>query len=353
MQNQPAGPNTLAQGSFLLCLILVTLLFGWILQPFASAILWAAVTAILFHPLQRRWAPRFDGRKNLLALTVLLLCTIIVILPLLLLMVTLAQEGANIYQKVQSGEIDLVGFIEHRGQIPAPVEDMMHRFGIELAGIKTMLKDASVQASRYLATQALSIGQNTAQFFVAFALMLYLTFFFLRDGAFLVRLLVRALPLGDERELALLRKVSVVVSATVRGNFVVALVQGTLGGLIFWILGIEAPLLWGTTMVFSSLIPSVGAALVWAPVAAYFLLTGELWSGVILIAFGAGVIGLVDNLLRPLLVGRDIRMPDYLVLLSTLGGISIFGLNGFVIGPLIAALFLAFWELFVREFHPA
>lgn len=346
--------DNLAQGSFLLCLILVTVLFGWILQPFAGAILWAAVTAILFHPLQRRWAPRFGDRKNLLALMVLLLCTVIVILPLLLLVVTLAQEGANLYQKVQAGDIDLVGYVERSAShIPEPVQGMMDRAGIGFAGLKVMLKDASVQATRYFATQALNIGQNAAQFFVAFALMLYLTFFFLRDGTRLVRLLVRALPLGDDRELALLRKVSTVVSATVRGNFVVALVQGSLGGLIFWVLGIEAPLLWGTTMVFASLIPSVGAALIWAPVAAYLLLTGDVVPGVILSVFGAGVIGLVDNLLRPVLVGRDTKMPDYLVLLSTLGGISIFGLNGFVLGPLVAALFLAFWELFVREFHPA
>jgi predicted PurR-regulated permease PerM len=345
--------NKLAQGSFLLCLLLVTIMFGWILQPFAGAILWAAVTAVLFFPLQRRWAPRFNGRKNLLALTVLLLCTIIVIIPLLVLMVTLAQEGVHVYERVQSGEIDLVGYIESSGQIPAPVQSLLDRAGVDFDGLKVMLKDASVQATRYLATQALNIGQNTAQFFVAFALMLYLTFFFLRDGSKLVRLLVRALPLGDERELLLLNKISTVIGATVRGNFVVALVQGTLGGLIFWILGIGAPLLWGTTMVFSSLIPSVGAALIWAPVAGYLLLSGEFWSGVILIGFGAGVIGLVDNVLRPLLVGRDTKMPDYLILISTLGGISIFGLNGFVLGPLVAALFMAFWDLFMREFNPA
>ena len=345
--------NKLAQGSFLLCLLLVTLLFGWILQPFFGAVLWAAVTAVLFHPLQRRWEPRFNGRKNLLALTVLLLCTVIVIIPLLILVVTLAQEGMHVYERVQSGEIDLVGYLEQSGQIPAPVQSLLDRFGVDFAGLKAMLKDASLQATRYLATQALNIGQNTAQFFVSFALMLYLTFFFLRDGVKLVRLLVRALPLGDARELLLLNKVSTVIGATVRGNFVVALVQGSLGGLIFWILGIGAPVLWGTTMVFASLIPSVGAALIWAPVSAYLLLSGEVASGVVLIAVGAGVIGLVDNLLRPVLVGRDTKMPDYLVLISTLGGISIFGLNGFVLGPLVAALFMAFWDLFVREFNPA
>jgi predicted PurR-regulated permease PerM len=345
--------NKLAQGSFLLALIIVTLLFGWVLQPFVGAILWAAVTAILFYPLQRRWAPRFAGRKNLLSLTVLLLCTVIVILPLLGLVVTLAQEGANLYQKVKSGEIDLSGYLEIGSHMPAPVQHLADRIGIDLTGVRQTIKDASVEATHYLATQALSFGQNTAQFVVAFVLMLYLTFFFLRDGAMLVRLLVRALPLGDERELLLLHKVSEVVGATVRGNFVVALVQGTLGGLIFWILGVEAPLLWGVTMVFASLIPSVGAALIWAPVAIYFLLSGEFWPGIILIAFGAGVIGLVDNVLRPILVGRTTKMPDYVVLISTLGGISIFGLNGFVLGPLIAVLFMSFWELFIHEFNPA
>ncbi|HSB97705.1 MAG TPA: AI-2E family transporter [Spongiibacteraceae bacterium] len=345
--------NKLAQGSFLLSLIIVTLLFGWILQPFSGAILWAAVTAVLFYPLQRRWAPRFGERKNLLAFTVLSLSTIIVILPLLALVVTLAQEGANLYQKVQSGEIDLSNYLDLGSRLPASLQSIVDRFGIDLKGPRQMVKEASVQATHYFANQALSFGQNTAQFFVAFALMLYLTFFFLRDGAVLVRLLVRALPLGDAREILLLHKISEVVSATVRGNFVVALVQGTLGGLIFWILDIEAALLWGVTMVFASLIPSVGAALIWGPVAIYFLLTGAFWPGVILIGFGAGVIGLVDNLLRPILVGRSTRMPDYLVLVSTLGGISIFGLNGFVLGPLIAVLFISFWGLFIREFNPA
>ena len=119
-----------------------------------------------------------------------------------------------------------------------------------------------------------------------------------------------------------------------------------LGGLIFWLLGIEGALLWGTLMAFLSLLPAIGAALIWAPVAAYFLLTGAIWQGVVLILFCVVVIGLVDNILRPILVGKDTKMPDYVVLISTLGGMALFGLNGFVIGPLIAALFMASWDLF-------
>jgi predicted PurR-regulated permease PerM len=137
----------------------------------------------------------------------------------------------------------------------------------------------------------------------------------------------------------------VVVRAMIKGTILVAAAQGFLGGLIFWILGIHAPVLWGVVMAFLSLLPAVGAAVVWFPVAIYLLATGALLKGIVLIAFGAGVIGLVDNLLRPYLVGKDTRMPDYVVLVSTLGGIAIFGLNGFVVGPLIAAMFIAVWNI--------
>ena len=125
-----------------------------------------------------------------------------------------------------------------------------------------------------------------------------------------------------------------------------AATQGALGGLIFWFLGIQGALLWGVLMAFLSLLPAIGAALVWAPVAIYFLVTGAIWQGVVLTLFCVLVIGLVDNILRPQLVGKDTKMPDYIILISTLGGITVFGLNGFVIGPLCAALFIACWDLF-------
>jgi len=149
----------------------------------------------------------------------------------------------------------------------------------------------------------------------------------------------------------LFAKFAEVTRATVKGNLVVAAVQGTLGGLIFWVLGIPGAFLWGVVMTLLSLIPVVGAALIWLPVAVYLFATGNWVHGTILFAFGAGVIGLVDNVLRPVLVGRDTKLPDYMVLLSTLGGFVLFGMNGFVIGPLIAALFVTFWDIFVREFH--
>jgi predicted PurR-regulated permease PerM len=137
-----------------------------------------------------------------------------------------------------------------------------------------------------------------------------------------------------------------VVRATVKGNLLVALIQGALGGLAFWFLGVSGALLWAGLMAALSLLPAVGAALVWLPVALYFLVTGALWQGLALSAYGVLVIGLVDNLLRPVLVGQDTRLPDYVVMISTLGGMAVFGINGFILGPLIAAMFLSAWQIF-------
>jgi predicted PurR-regulated permease PerM len=154
------------------------------------------------------------------------------------------------------------------------------------------------------------------------------------------------MPLSMEHKRHLFSKFTTVIRATVKGNVVVAAAQGTLGGIMFSFLGIQGALLWGFVMAFLSLLPAVGAGLIWLPVAIYFLFTGAVWQGITLIAFGVLVIGLVDNILRPILVGRDTKIPDYVILISTLGGMVLFGLNGFVIGPVIAALFIAAWDLF-------
>ena len=143
-----------------------------------------------------------------------------------------------------------------------------------------------------------------------------------------------------------------VIRATIKGSILVAVLQGALGGLIFWLLGLHAPVLWGVVMGLLALLPAIGAALIWVPAAIYLLATGSIWQGVVLLMFGAFVIGLVDNILRPLLVGKDTKMPDYVVLISTLGGLATFGLNGFVIGPVIAAIFIAAWDIFSESNEP-
>jgi predicted PurR-regulated permease PerM len=142
-----------------------------------------------------------------------------------------------------------------------------------------------------------------------------------------------------------------VTRATIKGSIVIAVLQGTIGGITLWAIGIHGAMLWGVLMAFTSLIPAVGSALLWIPIALYLTAIGQTTSAFILVGVGVGIIGLLDNILRPILVGRDTKLPDYLVLLSTLGGIGLCGINGLVIGPLVAALFIAFWGIFIREIH--
>ena len=215
-----------------------------------------------------------------------------------------------------------------------------------LGAAQETLSASIVKSSQFLAGQAVNIGQSTFDFIVNLCVMLYLLFFLLRDGDALSERIKGVIPLSAEQKNALFRKFTIVIRASVKGDMLVALLQGVLGGLIFWFLGVTTPLLWAVLMAFLSLLPVVGAGLVWFPVAIYSLATGAVWQGVVLIAYGALVIGLVDNVLRPVLVGRDTKMPEYVVLISTLGGIAMFGFNGLVIGPVIAAMFIATWDIF-------
>lgn len=341
----------LERRSFFLMLALVSLLFLFMLKPFWSAIFWACIVALLFNPLYRKLLHAWGERRNLSALATLSICVVIAVVPTLFVLGSFVQEGAGFYQRMQSGEFDLAARIDHvRDSFPA-VQHFLERFNLNLEDIKTQLSSAALSASRFVAQNAVQLGQGTMQFFINLGLMLYVAFFMLRDGQKLIALLVRALPLGDEREHLLFAKFAEVARATVKGNLVVAMVQGALGGIIFWLLDIPGALLWGVVMTVLSLIPVVGAGLIWAPVAIYLFAVGQWIDALILTTFGAGVIGLADNILRPLLVGRDAKLPDYIVLLSTLGGFAVFGMNGFVIGPLIAALFVAFWGIFMREFN--
>jgi predicted PurR-regulated permease PerM len=272
---------------------------------------------------------------------------LMVILPLTLITASLLQEASGVYERIQSGELNFGRYLDRiLGVLPSWVTGLLERFGLtDLGAMQERLSAGLMKGVQLLATHALNVGQNTFDFIVSFFIMLYLLFFLLRDGRELVRRIRIAIPLPEELQRNLFGKFANVIRATVKGNIVVAIVQGALGGLIFWFLGIKAPVLWGVLMAFLSLLPAVGTALVWLPVALYFLVTGAVWQGVILIAYGVLVIGLVDNILRPILVGKDTKMPDYVVLISTLGGIAIFGINGFVIGPVIAAMFMAVWDI--------
>jgi predicted PurR-regulated permease PerM len=341
-------PDSLDDKFFLILLALVSVAFLWLLTPFYGAVFWAAVLAIVFAPLFSRLLRSMPSRPTLAALLSVLLILLLVIFPLSLISAMLVQEAGVLVQRVQSGELSFARYLQQVYEVlPAWATALLNRFGLnDMTAVQDRISVGLMRGSQFFATQALNIGQNTFDFVISFFIMLYLLFFFQRDGVALARRMNRTLPLHSDIKTQLSGKFITVIRATVKGNIVVALLQGTLGGLIFWLLDIHAPVLWGTVMVFLSLLPAVGAALVWLPVAIYFLATGAVFEGLLLTAYGVLVIGLVDNLLRPLLVGKDTKMPDYVVLLSTIGGMSLFGLNGFVIGPVIAAMFIAAWDLF-------
>lgn len=343
--------QTLENRFFLVLLLLVSLAFFFVLEPFWGAIFWAAAITVIFYPLQE-WLLRVTGNKrNLSALITLLCCVLIVVLPVLLIVSQVVQEAVNLYQSIQRGDISPTAILDQVRTAFPMIPDMLNTAGIDTENIRQRLSNFAVTASQYLAQETLSIGQNTVSLVLNLGLMLYLAFFLLREGHTLIELFIRALPLGDEREHRLFAKFAEVTRATVKGNLLVAIVQGALGGVIFAILGLPAAVLWGVLMAVLSLIPAVGAALVWGPAAIYLFASGAWISGAVLVAYGMVVIGLADNILRPILVGRDTKLPDYIVLFSTLGGIALMGINGFVIGPLIAALFMTFWDIFMHEFN--
>jgi predicted PurR-regulated permease PerM len=344
-------PTAVQRAFFAALLIFVTIAFLWLIRGFLQPIFWAVALGIVVYPLHARVEARLAPRRSLAAAASMLLVVMIVIVPLIGIVTAVTTEATALVQRMNQQEIELNRLYNAVDERLPQLTALLERLRIDPEGIETRIAEAAVAASRFIAARALAIGQDTVRITVFFFLMLYLLFFFLRDGPRLLDGLVHALPLGDERERHLLGRFAEVSRATIKGTLVVGVVQGAIGGAAFWLLGLAAPVLWGVVMALLSILPAVGPAIVWLPAAIILLATGNVWSGITLVLIGVLVIGLVDNVLRPILVGRDTRMPDYMILLSTLGGLTAFGLAGIVIGPIIAAFFLSCWEMAQEEFE--
>ncbi len=329
-------------------LVAVSLALGWILLPFFGTILWGAIIALLFAPMYRWLLPRLGGRRSLAAILTVVAVLVIVILPMAAIATSLARESSALYGRLKSGEVNPgVYFQGVFDALPAWITSLLDSLGMfDFATLQERLVTALSTGSQFIATQAVSIGQNTFEFLANLCITLYLAFFLIRDGDEVARTVRRAIPLAPVHKEDLLERFATVIRATVKGNLLVAAIQGALGGLAFWFLGVTGAILWGVLMAFLSLLPAIGAALVWVPVAIYFFATGGLWQAIALVAWGVLVIGLIDNLLRPILVGKDTQMPDYVVMITTLGGMAVFGINGFIVGPAIAAMFIAVWHIY-------
>jgi len=329
---------------FISLVILVTITFIGLIKEYLLAVFWATILSLLFQNLHHKIGLRLGNKPNLSAALTLLTIFVVVILPLLLIGYAVIMEGVNYYQQIESGSLDISGKLDDlKARIPA-AENFLRSLSIDVESLRTSINSSLTNLSKTMAGKALEFTQNIVGFFVQFALMLYMLYFFLRDGKWLIEKLVWALPIGDKEEWALIDRFESVARATVKGSLVVAMAQGLAGGILFWAVGIPAAMIWGVLMTLVSLLP-LGSGIIWLPAAIIMYVQGHIAEAIVIVLVGALLIGLLDNLLRPSLVGNDTKMPDYLILLSTLGGLSWFGITGFVLGPIIAALFITCWEM--------
>lgn len=347
----PGPDNALRLRRILLATLAVaiTLLFLWMISEFLIALLFAAILSGMFHPLYRRLTRRFGNRKGWAAATTVLLVFVLVIGPLIGFLALVASQAIELGQEARSLVEDQLRrsprLEDYTGDLPLlerlrPYREQILSKAGELAG----------QAGALAVRAATEAARQAVTFFFMLFIALYAMFFFLIDGRVILSKILYYLPLPPEDENQMLDRFVSVARATVKGTLVVGIVQGALAGLAFWVVGIEGAALWGTVMAVLSVLPGVGTALVWVPAVIYLAVVGRIPAALGLFAWCAAVVGTIDNVLRPFLVGKDTKMSDLLILLSTLGGIVLFGFTGFVIGPIIAALFVTAWDLYGLAF---
>jgi len=331
---------------FFSLLAVITILFLYLLKPFFYPIFWAAVLASLFRPLYTRLA-RKTGRPNLAAAIMLLAIVVIILLPLVLIGTLLVNESFNIYTSLSEDHSPIREFVDG---IPDLIMENAYvkRLHINEELLASKFSDIARDITNFIFTSLKGLTQNTVIFIGMFLVMLYALFFFIRDGEWFLQKAAHLFPLGEKREKMLYERFTSAARATLKGTLIIAFLQGSLGGLLFFAVGIEGALIWWVLMVFLAVIPGVGCSIVWFPAGVVMLFTGHIWEGVTIFVTGVFVISSVDNFLRPVLVGRDIQMHPLLILFSTLGGIAVFGFSGVVIGPIITALLFSLWEMFWR-----
>ena len=334
---------------FFILLGSITVFFAYILKPFFFAIFWAVLIACIFAPLYNRLIKKLKS-PNLCASLTLVAVLVCLILPIGLLISLLIGESLEIYKAVDSNSSKLInsftGLLNTLDKHPLFAR---YKLNHELLTGKSsqMLKAISEFIFQHLS----ALTQNTILLIIQFAVMLYGLFYFLRDGEHLFNTITHYIPVGKRHINTFIHQFLTTAKASLKFTFVIGGIQGFLGGLIFYITGIERALLWGVLMFAFSVVPAIGCSLIWVPAGVIMLFLGHIWQGITILVFGSLVISSVDNLLRPILLGHDIQMHSLLIFLSTLGGIAVLGFSGFVLGPVIASLFLASWRLFLELYQ--
>jgi len=342
--------NTMKESNipFFVILGIVTILFLYLLQPFFFPIFWAAVIAGVFRPLYSRINGKLN-RPNLSTAILFLLIALIILLPAGIVGTLVFNESVQIYEKLSPDTKHMDRSIQRL--INSIADNSLARlFHINKAMLIAKTTEVAQGITNYIFVHLTELTQNTLGLLVKFAIMLYTLFFFVRDGDRFLRMVMKILPLGMGREKLLYERFIVTARATLKVTLIIGGIQGTLGGIVFLVTDVEGALIWGLLMILMAIVPLVGCSIIWAPAGILMLLTGHIWEGVLILAVGFLVISTVDNVLRPILIGKDVEMHPLLIFLSTLGGIILFGFSGFVIGPVITSLLIAIWEMY-EEFY--
>ena len=347
----PTEPAERFRKGFVLIMTLAyASLFFALINDFFMALLLAAVFSGIVYPLYRWLENASGGRTTMASLVTLLISLAVIVVPLILLLGLVAEQAVGVAEEVkpwveQQVEQPLLGEQELPEWLPFAEELEPYR-----EQISAKLAEMTGSLGIYLASSLGKLTEGTVSFFLNLFIMLYAMFFFLISGPLLIKTIMSYAPL-TQRDKEKMLQVSLSVSrATVKGTLIIGVIQGALGGLGFAVAGIGAAVFWGAVMAVLSILPGIGATLVWGPAVIYLLISGETLAGLGLLVWCAGVVGTIDNVLRPILVGRDTEMPDLLILLSTLGGLGLFGVAGLVLGPILAALFIAILAIYSRVF---
>jgi predicted PurR-regulated permease PerM len=337
--------------AFLLAFVaVITAAFFAMVWMFTLTVLLAAIFSALSYPFYLRLAERLGGRARLAAVLTLLMVLVLVLGPLAAVLAAGANEAINLGQdfgpRLRQLAVEPGSFLERLQDLPGYTWLEPYRGEIITKAGELIGQTGTLLFSAFSATT-----RATVLFVFHFFVLLYTMYFFLTGGPTLLRSVLNVLPLSDFDKARVLDKFVSVTRATLKGTILIGVTQGMLNGLAFWAVGIQGPIFWGTVMAVLSIIPGIGGAIVWVPAAIVLAVTGELARAVGLAAFCGIVVGTVDNVMRPRLVGRDTEMHDLMIFFSTLGGLSLFGVTGFILGPVLAALFVTAWELFAIAFQ--
>jgi predicted PurR-regulated permease PerM len=346
--------DTVNKSVLALMVIAISMLFLAMIDQFLMAIFLAGLFSALARPVYRYLKYRFGGRRHLASVTTMLLMIVVVLIPLMFLIGIIVGQAIDVGQTATPW---VKQYIEQPGKLTEYLQHLPFYEQV-LPYRETILAKAGQlvgSISQMIANGLSSATLGTVNFLFMMFVFLYTMYFLQMDGPKLIRKILYYLPLGSEDENLMLEKFTSVTRATLKGSLFIGVLQGVLAGVAFWVAGIDNSVFWGTVMAVLSIIPSIGSALIWGPACVILMMQGSVAAGVGLLIFCAVVVGSLDNLLRPILVGKDTRLHELMIFFGTLGGIMMFGISGIFIGPLIASLFVTVWELYgvaFAEFLP-